>query len=72
MCILYILLEENSFDGNSARRGGVIALFNQNILELIQSKFSFNQALDGGAIYLYTGNVVTIEGGSFSNNFSKR
>ena len=63
-----ILLEENSFDGNSARRGGVIALFNQNILELIQSKFSFNQALDGGAIYLYTGNVVTIEGGSFSNN----
>ena len=63
-----ILLEENTFDGNKARRGGVIALFNQDILKLVQNKFRFNQALDGGVIYLYTGNAVTVEGGSFSRN----
>ena len=63
-----ILFKENTFDGNKAKRGGVIALFNQDNLELIQNTFSFNKALDGGVVYLHTGNIVNIEGGSFSNN----
>ena len=65
-----IVLEENTFDGNRAESGGVVALFNQDVLELIQNKFSHNQAHDGGVIYLYSGNSVTIEGGSFSNNLA--
>ena len=63
-----VLFEENTFDGNKAERGGVIALFNQDNLELIRNTFSFNKALDGGVVYLHTGNVVTIEGENFSNN----
>ena len=63
-----ILFEENTFDGNKAERGGVIALFNQDNIELIRNTFSFNKALDGGVVYLHTGNIITIEGGNFSNN----
>ena len=63
-----VLFEENTFDGNKAERGGVIALFNQDYLELVRNTFCFNKALDGGVVYLHTGNVVNIEGGSFSNN----
>ena len=63
-----ILLEENNFERNKASSGGVVALFNLDILKITKNNFSYNQAKQGGVLYLYNGNAVTIKDGSFSNN----